>query len=145
MGQIRGGHWLKPQLQNTGYYTIALFLDGLQHTCTIHRLVLEAYCGPCPEGMECRHLDGDRSNYKFENLRWGTRSENRQDQVRHGTSFQGEQNHFAKLTDTGARMIVYMYRTGEFTQQEIAAVYDVTQTCVSSIITKKTWEHIWKG
>lgn len=28
----------------------------------VHRLVMEAFVGPCPEGMEVRHLDGDASN-----------------------------------------------------------------------------------
>ena len=34
----------------------------------VHRLVLEAFVGPCPEGMVCRHLDGDRTNNRVENL-----------------------------------------------------------------------------
>lgn len=50
-----------------------------------HRLVLEAFIGPCPEGMECRHLDGDAGNNRLENLAWGTPIENGEDKVRHGT------------------------------------------------------------
>jgi hypothetical protein len=50
----------------------------------LHRLVLLAFVGPCPEGKECRHLDGNRQNNRLTNLCWGTRSENAQDRVRHG-------------------------------------------------------------
>ncbi len=34
----------------------------------LHRLICEAFHGPCPEGQECRHLDGDPSNNRPENL-----------------------------------------------------------------------------
>lgn len=51
----------------------------------VHRLVLAAFVGPCPEGMEVRHLDGNPANNSLENLKYGTVSENRFDSVRHGT------------------------------------------------------------
>lgn len=51
----------------------------------VHRLVLEAFIGLCPKGKECRHLDGNPSNNKLENLTWGTSKENASDQFRHGT------------------------------------------------------------
>lgn len=41
-------------------------------TFRIHRLVLQAFVGPCPEGMEARHLNGDPSDNRLENLCWGT-------------------------------------------------------------------------
>lgn len=50
----------------------------------LHRLVLLAFIGPCPKGQECRHLDGNRQNNRLNNLKWGTRSENAQDRLRHG-------------------------------------------------------------
>jgi len=43
---------------------------------TVHRLVLEAFDGPCPDGMESLHADGDGKNNRIENLRWGTHTEN---------------------------------------------------------------------
>lgn len=51
----------------------------------IHRLVLEAFVGPCPPGMLCRHLNGNPADNRLENLRWGTPSENSYDKGRHGT------------------------------------------------------------
>ena len=59
----------------------------------VHILVLEAFVGLRPEGMECRHLDGDFTNNKVENLRWGTRSENILDAVRHGTHNNARKTH----------------------------------------------------
>ncbi|MFN7318172.1 MAG: HNH endonuclease signature motif containing protein, partial [bacterium] len=31
----------------------------------------------CPEGMECDHIDRNRSNNRLENLRWTTQEYNR--------------------------------------------------------------------
>lgn len=53
----------------------------------IHRLVLAAFVGPCPDGMEVRHLDGDRGNNVLSNLAYGTRSENSRDKRSHGTDY----------------------------------------------------------
>lgn len=50
-----------------------------------HTLVLEAFVGPCPPGLECRHKDGNELNNFLGNLSWGTRSENTRDQLIHGT------------------------------------------------------------
>lgn len=43
----------------------------------VHRLVLEAFVGECPEGFECDHIDRNRSNNCLQNLRWITIFENR--------------------------------------------------------------------
>lgn len=49
----------------------------------VHRLVLEAFIGPRPEGMICCHYDGNPQNNKPENLRWDTHYGNAQDAIRH--------------------------------------------------------------
>ena len=38
----------------------------------IHRLVLEAFVGPCPVGGECMHKDDNPRNNSLRNLKWGT-------------------------------------------------------------------------
>lgn len=50
----------------------------------IHRLVLDAFVGPCPPGMECAHLNGIPSDNRLENLRWCTPAENYADRIRQG-------------------------------------------------------------
>ncbi len=53
-------------------------------TFRVHRLVLAAFVGPCPEGMEARHMDGYPSNNALANLVWGTPADNRADNRKHG-------------------------------------------------------------
>ena len=50
---------------------------------TIHQLVLEAFDGPRPEGMEARHLNGMSFDNRLVNLKWGTSVENGKDKRLH--------------------------------------------------------------
>ena len=42
----------------------------------VHRLVIEHFAGPCPEGKECHHIDHNSENNDISNLEWVTHSEN---------------------------------------------------------------------
>jgi hypothetical protein len=59
----------------------------------VHHLVAEAFHGPRPVGMDTRHLDGDKTNNSPTNLRYGSRSENELDKVRHGTHHNSRKTH----------------------------------------------------
>lgn len=72
-------------MPSTGYLCVRLSKHDKQTTWGVHVLVLTAFDRPCPEGMECRHLNGDRTDARLAYLAWGTRSENTLDQVTHGT------------------------------------------------------------
>ena len=48
----------------------------------VHTLVLEAFEGRCPPGMECRHLNDISFDNRRSNLAWGSRSQNIRDRRR---------------------------------------------------------------
>lgn len=84
------GHRLKGQLmslnpQPSGHHVVALHKDGQRVTVGVHRLVLTTFVGPCPTGMEACHWNDIPDDNRLENLRWGTRSDNRYDASRNGT------------------------------------------------------------
>lgn len=138
----RFGTPLKPRISH-GYKNVGLYKNNKRHSVTVHRLVLDIFVGLRPDVMECRHLDGNKLNNCLKNLCWGTRSENIADRVLHGAGNRGEKSALSKLTEQDVRMIIYMWGTGEFSQQEIANVYCVRRTQVNRIINKKRWKHIW--
>ena len=150
-GQVwsdKSGRFLIPIKRNKrGYLGVNLCKNGLMKMGDIHRLVLETFVGPCPAGMECRHLDDNPTNNNLDNLKWGTRKENIADSIKHGThkipDNRGERQGLSKLTEKDVRMIIYMYKTGEFTQGGIAKLYNITPSNIHYIITKKTWRHLW--
>lgn len=53
-------------------------------TRLVHQLVLEAFVGPRPSGMEGCHRNDNPSDNALSNLRWDTPRENRLDVVRNG-------------------------------------------------------------
>lgn len=76
-----------------GHLRVKLSRDGDYEQGSVHRMVLTAFSGPPPDGHESLHGDGDPTNNNIENLRWGTRSENNLDRVRHGTHHQAIKTH----------------------------------------------------
>lgn len=91
----RNQRLLKPSLRGPqGYAMVRLYMpDGQKRDVFVHRLVLEAFVGPCPDGMEACHLDDDARNNSLANLRWDTRSANIHDQVRNGSHNQASKTH----------------------------------------------------
>lgn len=85
----RRQHLLKPTKAPSGYWYVTITGRGKQY---VHRLVLEAFRGPCPEGWVCRHLDDNPDNNSLSNLVWGTESENMYDRVKNGI------HHYANKT-----------------------------------------------
>ena len=81
----REPHILRP-CTNRGYRLVSLAGPRGARTKKVHQLVADAFDRPRPSlKHEVRHLNGIRGDDRAENLRWGTRSENMQDALVHGT------------------------------------------------------------
>lgn len=77
------GQMLRPGAQKSGHLLVVL---GRKNNALVHHLVLKAFVGPQPPGMECCHGDGQPANNVDTNLRWDTRQANVADMWRHGTA-----------------------------------------------------------
>lgn len=80
-GRIR-----KLSLNPSGYLQLCLRVPGTQRARTVHRLVAEAFLGPCPDEQEVRHGPGGTLDNRVANLCYGTSAENKADMVRDGTA-----------------------------------------------------------
>lgn len=123
-----------------GYARVVLSKNGKRHNKMIHALVLEAFVGPRPEGFLVRHLNGDRTDNRLENLTWGTALENQRDRITHGTDVRGEKNPQSSLTE---QQVVEMRikRHGGASLKELALEFGVTKTLVSTICRGRAWAH----
>lgn len=90
-----GPRILSTPLNGKGYPTVSLYSAATRKHTThrVHRLVADVFLGPCPPGMEVRHLNGDRTDARLTNLAYGTASANRNDSVRHGTHANARKTH----------------------------------------------------
>ncbi len=126
----------------TGHLTMSLHkigFPGERHSA--HELVLLAFVGPCPQGMECCHFpDRNPANNLVENLRWDTRSANRKDAALHGTLAAGETCGLSKLTWVEVREIRSLYATGLYYVMELAKKYRVGTMAIYRLLRGITWK-----
>lgn len=80
-----GGRILKGILGKSGHRSVTLArLNGETTRKYVHRLVLETFVGPCPEGMEACHWNDIPDDNRLSNLRWASRTDNMYDRSRNG-------------------------------------------------------------
>lgn len=115
--------------------------DGVLQRVYLHRLVAETFHGAPKDGEEVRHKDGIKAHCWADNLCWGSRSENAQDKVAHGTAPLGERHGGSKLTEGEVRLIRDLCRDG-LLQKHAAERFGVGQMTISRIVNNKLWRHI---
>jgi hypothetical protein len=106
----------------------------------IHRTVCELFNGPQPDGYQCRHLDGNNTNNKASNLKWGTPSENARDKILHGTYGSGQKNSMAKLTEKQVNTMRSIREKLKTPYHEIAKMYGVSTMTAFRAVTKRSWK-----
>lgn len=88
------GKIISPSGAVNQYRRVILSADqGEKYTALVHRMVAEAFLGPCPAGQMVLHWDDDRTNNRLLNLRYGNRAENRADSRRNGRKYMEDRTH----------------------------------------------------
>lgn len=90
------GKILRPGINRHGYPMVQLTNASKTKSAKVHRLVLEAFVGQCPEAFEACHNNGDRSDARLTNLRWDSRTNNMLEKQVHGTDHQKNKTHCPK-------------------------------------------------
>ena len=128
---------LAPGITN-GYARVVLSKDGSKKNYLVHQLVLLTFEGPCPEGLEVRHLNGIRSDNRVENLRYGTKTQNQRDRFTHGTAMFGETHPLAKLTESQVKEI----RAATRGIRRLNQAYGVSRATIEAIRARRLWKHV---
>lgn len=136
-------HLLSQTMDRSGRKSVSLWESGKRRPCRVHRLVLLAFVGECPDGQEGCHNDGDASNNNLFNLRWDTHLSNCKDRKLHGKErglFEKGCQIRAKLTEDDVRAIRKIGRSK--TLKEIADLFPIGGTQVSNILLGISWSSI---
>lgn len=135
---------LKPRLENNGYYRLNLRKQDHRQAFSVHRLVCEAFNGPAPEGKtQVDHINGIRTDNRADNLRWTSPMENIHHSINAGRiNVVGSSNPAAKLTDKQVLEICDLLDNSLFYQEEIAQMYNTTQSVISAINVGSNWNHL---
>ncbi len=133
---------LKLVTDSDGYQIVSVRFTGEKIRCMkVHRLVLLAFVGP--NDALCCHGDGDTTNNKLSNLRYGTALDNADDRTKHGriVGAKGEKNGIAKLT-TQKVLEIKSLMASELSHAKIANLYNVCTETIRRIAVGATWTHV---
>jgi hypothetical protein len=108
----------------------------------VHTMVAESFIGLRPEGQQCCHSNGVKTDNRACNLRWDTAKGNHSDRARHGTLSQGASNGNAVLTAEEVGYARRLHASGGFTLEQLGFLFDTAATNIHSIVTRKTWRHL---
>lgn len=141
-GAIRGPRGpLRPMAMPTGHLYVFADRPPMPRKLFVHRAVLLAFVGPCPDGEEARHDNGIASDNRLTNLSWGTRLDNMRDKARHGTEPCGDAKPQARLTAVQALAI----RGDDRAARAVAADYGLSHTTVLRIRRGERWGRALDG
>lgn len=126
-----------------GYWHVVLYKDGEKRQPKVHRLVLAAFAGPCPDGLQVNHKNRDPSDNRLENLEYVTALEN----VRHAhrvgppTLGRGETHALAKLTPEVVDAI-RRAPEGRHTAATLAERFGVHVSTIYRVRKRERWKHL---
>ena len=135
------GRIMRTFICRSGYPSVKLAQQERREGPMVHRLVLDAFVGPCPPGHETRHLNGRPTDNALANLAWGLPTENAADRRAHGTHREGERLPQSRFTDATALQALRMHATGA-TYGQVAEAFGVRPTTVAALVIRRTWKHL---
>ena len=129
------GRILKLRNDKDGYLDVMLSKCGFKKRFKVHRLVALTFI-PNPESKDqVNHKDGIKINNTINNLEWATKKDNEQHSVL-------KELHTSKLKIKDVIKIRKLRISTNLTLQEIADIFNVSKSTISSVINKKSWEHV---
>lgn len=125
------------------YFRTTICTQDIKKRYPVHRLVAMYFIDNPNDYRIVLHLDNDRYNNHYLNLRWGTNSQNlKQSYDDKRRICIGENNNLSKLTSDQVMSIRSLYKSGKYPQHQIGKMFGIHQAYVSEIIRGLTWKHI---
>lgn len=121
-----------------GYEVVTLKDRGSRSNEYVHTIVMAAFVGPRPEGMQVCHWNGDEADNRLGNLRYDTPANNQRDCKRHGTHVEGEKHYAAQLTNEQAQAL----KDHAGTHADAARAFGVRYHLAYCLRTGRSWRHL---
>ncbi len=115
----------------SGYRAVHPCHEGTPSTRRIGGLVLEAFVGPRPKGMEVCHMDCNKQNDYLDNLRWDTHTANLAD---------GYGSTTTRLTKQGAKQVRSLAAKGS-SDEQLAKQFSVSKKTIARCRTGRSYAY----
>lgn len=125
-----------------GYWEVMLARPKFRRLYLVHRVVMLAFVGPCPEGLQVNHKNGDKRDNRLSNLEYVTGSEN----MRHASAM-GKLNHAGmrgpsrKVSDQDVLLMRSLLRRG-LTVKEVSQLSKLSISQVRRIQKGQSWQFV---
>ena len=113
------------------YVTARAIGSEKQNYYAVHALVALAFHGPRPDGQITRHEDGDLTNNRPSNLKYGTYTDNKADEAIHG---RGRARLLRHEVDTMRVLKLYGVKN-----KDLSRMFSIDPGQVSKICSGKSW------
>lgn len=128
-------------LHEFGYKKISLWRNEKAKHYNTHVIVARHFIPNECSYKYVLHLDNDPANSRWDNLKWGTQSENIRHSVESNRWHLGSRNNKTKLNEKDIPIIRKMIANG-LSSRKIASKFGVSKTPILYIKNKKTWRHL---
>ncbi|TES48061.1 HNH endonuclease signature motif containing protein [Shouchella lehensis] len=132
---------LKGSKHKHGYTMFRFKRNGKAHL--LHRLVIESFVGPIPEGMVVCHKNDIPSDNRLDNLYIGTQRQNMSDSIKLNRFPSGYKNGQSKLSQNDVRKIRRIKELNpELPNRVIAGRFGVSRKVIDLILKGATYKNV---
>ena len=127
-----------------GYKRVKLSKNNVTKFQSVHRLVATAFISNPDNYAQVNHIDGDKSNNVLGNLEWCNNSQNHKHAFikKLRVPMGGINNPRSKLNESNVEEIKSLYKTNNYSQRELAVLFNVSQTTINNIINNLSWKKL---
>nr|DAO90353.1 MAG TPA: homing endonuclease [Caudoviricetes sp.] len=129
---------------NHGYLRVGLYCNKKIYHKRIHRLVGEYFIDN-PYGYDIiHHIDNDKTNNHYTNLKWVTSKENSTYAKEDGLILTCEKHNMAKYSNEEIKFVCVLLESGLYNMTEISNITGIGRSVIHNICHNKHWYPISK-
>lgn len=134
---------LRTTIAKNGYERVSLTTTQRNHKMfSVHRLVSEAFIPfDEKENLQVNHIDGNKTNNRFDNLEWVTPKQNIEHAVTTGLfdSLSGERSHLSSYTEDKILNVIELLKK-DLGPSEVSRITGVDRAVCSKINNGTSWK-----
>ncbi|MCI0350747.1 MAG: NUMOD4 motif-containing HNH endonuclease [Acidobacteriales bacterium] len=147
LGRVRRETWhmgatqgriLNPFPNRNGYLFISIHSNGGRFDLGVHRIVLFAFVGPCPDGMQVNHINGDKADNRLSNLEYVTPSQN----TLHALHTLKARKSGKRLPLETVRRIRQLYASEGVSQSKLSRQFNLSMRTIGNIVHRRTYKNV---